>query len=56
MRNKVWFYGSGRWIDTQSFAGNAFSNKNAGLRDIWTYEPDLSRAALNHNYSYGGGG
>jgi len=56
VRNKVWFYGSGRWIDTQSFAGNAFNNKNAGLRDIWTYEPDLSRAAFSHNYSYGGGG
>jgi hypothetical protein len=56
VRDKLWFYGSGRWIDTQSYAGNSFFNKNAGLRDVWTYDPDLTRRAFNHNFSYGGGG
>ena len=56
VRDRLWFYASGRWIDTQSYAGNAFFNKNAGLRDVWTYDPDLTRKAFNHSYSYGGGG
>jgi hypothetical protein len=56
VRDKLWFYGSARWLDTQSYAGNAFFNKNAGLRDVWTYEPDFTRKGFNHNYSYGGGG
>jgi hypothetical protein len=56
VRDKLWFYGSGRWIDTESYAGNAFFNRNAGLRDVWTYDPDVTRKAFNHNYSYGGGG
>ena len=56
VRDKLWFYGAARWIDTKSYAGNAFYNKNAGLKDVWTYEPDFSRQAFNHNYSHGGGG
>jgi hypothetical protein len=56
VRDKLWFYGSARWVDTQSYAGNAFYNKNAGLKDVWTYDPDLTRKAYNHNFSHGGGG
>jgi len=56
VRDKLWFYSSARWVDTESYAGNAFFNKNAGLKDVWTYEPDLSRRAFNHNFSHGGGG
>ena len=54
--DKLWFYGSGRWVSTQSYAGNAFFNKNAGLKDVWAYDPDRSRLGFNHRYSYGGGG
>ena len=56
VRDKLWFYGSARWVDTESYAGNAFFNKNAGLADVWTYEPDFSRRAFDHNFTYGGGG
>jgi hypothetical protein len=56
VKDRLWFYGSARWIDTMSYAGNAFYNKNAGLKDVWTYDPDLNRKAFNHNFSRGGGG
>ena len=56
VRDKLWFYGSARWVDTQSYTGDAFFNKNAGLKDVWTYEPDFSRRANDHNFSRGGGG
>ena len=53
--DKLWFYASARWVDTKSYAGNAFYNKNAGLKDVWTYEPDRTKQAFNHNFSHGGG-
>jgi hypothetical protein len=43
--NKVWFYGSGRWVKTQNYVGGMFFNKNAGIQNVWTYDPDLSRPA-----------
>ena len=55
-KDKLWFYSSARWVDTKSYAGDAFFNKNAGLKNVWTYEPDLSKQAFNHNFSHGGGG
>ena len=55
-QDKLWFYASARWIDTQSYAGNTFFNKNAGLKDVWSYDPDLSKPGSNHSFSRGGGG
>ena len=43
--NRVWFFASGRWVKTQNYVGGMFYNKNAGLQDVWTYDPDLSRPA-----------
>ncbi len=41
----LWFYGSGRWVKTANYVGGMFYNKNAGLEDVWTYDPDFSRPA-----------
>jgi hypothetical protein len=54
--DKAWFYGSARWVNTQVYPGGTFYNKNAGLKDVWTYDPDLSRPAYRDNYSRGANG
>jgi hypothetical protein len=43
--NKVWFYASGRWVKTQNYVGGMFVNKNAGIQNVWTYDPDLNNPA-----------
>jgi hypothetical protein len=44
--NALWFFGSARYVKTQNYIGGMFFNKNAGIKDIWTYDPDLSRPAF----------
>jgi|KBSMisStandDraft_5_1062788.scaffolds.fasta_scaffold11475_3 hypothetical protein len=44
--NKVWFYGSARWVKTQNYVGGMFVNKNAGIQNVWTYDPDLNNPAF----------
>jgi hypothetical protein len=43
--NTVWFYGSARWVKTQNYVGGMFVNKNAGIQNVWTYDPDLNNPA-----------
>jgi hypothetical protein len=42
-KDALWFYASARWTKTQNYVGGMFDNKNAGLENVWTYDPDLSR-------------
>jgi len=44
--NAVWFFGSARYVKTQNYIGGMFVNKNAGIKDIWTYDPDLAQPAF----------
>jgi len=44
-RDALWFYFSARWVKTANYVGGMFYNKNAGIEDIWTYDPDFSRPA-----------
>ena len=48
--NKVWFYGSARWVKTQNYVGGMFVNKNAGIQNVWTYDPDLNDPAFLNAY------
>jgi hypothetical protein len=41
----LWFYGSARWVKTQNYVGGMFVNKNAGIQNVWTYDPDLNQPA-----------
>ena len=43
--NTLWFFAAGRWVKTQNYVGGMFYNKNAGIANVWTYDPDLSRPA-----------
>lgn len=44
--NALWFFGSARYVKTQNYIGGMFDNKNAGLKNVWTYDPDLSRPSF----------
>ncbi|MEQ1575583.1 MAG: TonB-dependent receptor, partial [Vicinamibacterales bacterium] len=46
VRDKVWWYGAYRWNGEDNYAGGFF-NKNAGIKDIWTYEPDPTKRTAN---------
>lgn len=43
--DRLWFFSSGRWYGYQNYSGDVYHNKNAGLANVWTYEPDLARPA-----------
>ncbi len=49
-RDKVWFYGAGRWTKTQNYVGGMFHNVNEGVENIWTYTADLDRPAVVNSF------
>ncbi len=46
-RDKLWFYFSLRDNPTENYIAGGYYNLNANRPDLWTYEPDLSRPAIN---------
>jgi hypothetical protein len=46
LQNKVWFFTAQRWWGNSSFVPNNYYNLNTAA---WTYQPDLSRPAVNDN-------
>ncbi len=52
-RDKLWFYTSARFFGYQNYVG-MLGNKNAGLKDVWTYVPDESNPLFNDAYSRDG--
>jgi hypothetical protein len=52
-QDRLWFFGSTRRQGTAQLF-DMFYNKNEGLANVWTYEPDLSHQAIhdreNHNF------
>jgi hypothetical protein len=44
-RDKLWFFGSGRYQVANTYVTGMFHNKNAGNPNAWTYDPDPSRPA-----------
>ncbi|HUR33228.1 MAG TPA: carboxypeptidase regulatory-like domain-containing protein [Vicinamibacterales bacterium] len=45
-QNKLWFFTAHRWWGNSQFIPGLYYNKNTAA---WTYEPDLSRPAVNDN-------
>jgi hypothetical protein len=43
IRDKLWWYGAGRWQGNQIYIGGIFFNANEGDPNVWTYTPDTSR-------------
>ena len=47
VRDKLWYFASGRYQGSRNWIAGMYYNKNAGDITKWTYEPDLSRRALD---------
>jgi hypothetical protein len=47
LRDKLWYFAYGRHMVADNFVAGMFHNKNAGDPNAWTYEPDLSRQAID---------
>lgn len=47
VRDKLWFFTSGRWVKNANYVGGMFFNRNAGNPASWTYDPDTSRRAFS---------
>ena len=45
MRDKLWFYWTGRHQGTRQLVAGLWANNNAGDPTKWTYDPDLNRQA-----------
>ena len=45
MRDKLWFYWTGRHQGTRQLVAGLWANNNAGDPTKWTYDPDFSRQA-----------
>src|SRR5262249_15870467 len=45
LRDKLWFFASGRRQLNDTYFAGVYFNKNAGDPTKWTYDPDLSRQA-----------
>lgn len=46
LRDKVWFFATGRYNGHRNDIAGLFLNKNAYNANAWTYEPDLQRQAV----------
>jgi hypothetical protein len=46
LHDKLWYFLSGRYAVADNFVAGMFHNKNANDPTAWTYEPDLSRQAI----------
>lgn len=47
-RDKLWYFGYGKHAGGSNFIAGIFHNKNAGDPNAWTYDPDLSRQAIQY--------
>ena len=46
MRDRLWFYASGRWVKNANYVGGMFYNRNALNAAAWTYDPDSDSARV----------
>lgn len=49
VRDRLWFYASGRYQTSRLYAPGMFFNKNEFDPTKWTFEPDTGRRALSNN-------
>jgi hypothetical protein len=49
VRDKVWFFWTGRHTGSRNKVAGIFINKNAGDITKWTYDPDFSQQAVDDN-------
>jgi hypothetical protein len=46
LRDKIWFYGSYRYTQDDSYVAGMYYNKNENNPNLWNYQADLSRPAV----------
>ena len=49
-QDKLWFFTSARFFGYENYTG-MLGNKNAGIANVWTYEPDEGNRLFNKAYS-----
>ena len=49
MRDRLWFFATGRHLGTKNKVAGIFINKNAGDLSKWTYDPDYNQQAVADN-------
>jgi hypothetical protein len=49
VRDKLWFFWTGRSIGSRNYVAGIFRNKNAGDITKWTYDPDYNDQAIDDN-------
>jgi hypothetical protein len=47
VRDKLWFFGTFRYLLSRQGVPSMYVNKNAGNPNAWTYDPDKSQQAIN---------
>jgi hypothetical protein len=47
LRDRIWFYWTGRHQGNRKYVAGMFLNKNAGQVDKWSYDPDYSHQTLD---------
>ena len=54
MRDRLWFFGSFRFLGNSNYVTGIFVNKNAGNPMAWNYDPDLEQPAFTNSESNSG--
>ena len=49
VKDKVWFFWTGRSMGTRNYVAGIFRNKNAGDITKWTYDPDYNDQSIDDN-------
>jgi hypothetical protein len=50
VRDKLWYFVSGRYQEANSWVTGAFHNKNANNPNVWTLDPDYGSPAFNPRF------
>ena len=50
VRDKLWFFGTFRYLTSLQGVPSMYENKNAGNPNAWTYDPDTTKQAVNDGY------
>ena len=54
VRDRLWFFGSLRFLGNSNYVTGIFVNKNAGNPQAWNYDPDLEQPAFTNSTSKSG--
>ena len=53
VKDRLWFYLTGRYQRTDRYVAGMYNNKNAGNPNSWVYDPDYSQQALSDGLWHG---